>query len=332
MADEAPKTFTWISEAEVVSLINLSGVIGALEEALRLEYAGKAKNLRKGQTAWDVGSLNVTGAQFTGAGFSGAKVWTNVGGKSAPLLLLHGSSDGQLKAVIEAVALGQMRTAALASVATKYLAAEGVDDLALVGTGKQSITQMAAVHAVRPLKRLRVFSPTPENRAKFATTVREKYPFEVVEAASVEDCVKDAPIITTVTRAKEPFLFAGMIASGAHLNAAGAIIPAFAEIGADVVARADRVVVDNLEGCRANSRELQSFYDGQGGNWDDVVELKDVVGKGAKRAAGTDLTLFKWMGVGLADVAAGIEILKRAKTKGAGRALPHPGRAAVDLS
>lgn len=331
MADTAAKTFTWITEAEVVSLINLSGVIGALEEALRLEYQGKARNLRKGQTAWPGGSLNITGAQFTGIGFSGAKVWTNVGGKSAPLVLLHGSDDGQLKAIIEAVALGQMRTAALAAVATKYLAAEGADDMAVVGSGKQSMTQVAAVNAVRPLKRLRVYSPTPENRAHFAAELRAKYKFEVVERDSVASCVKDAPIVTTVTRAKEPFLTADMLAHGAHLNAAGAIIAGFAEITPDVVARADRVVVDNLEGCREDSRELQSFYEGQGGDWNDVIELKTIVGKGEKRPAGADLTLFKWMGVGLADLAAGIEIFKRAKARGAGRDLPHPGRAPVDL-
>lgn len=332
MAEDAAKTFTWITEAEVVSLINLSGVIGALEEALRLEYQGKAKNLRKGQTAWAGGSLNITGAQFTGVGFSGAKVWTNVGGKSAPLVLLHGSDDGQLKAIVEAVALGQMRTAALAAVATKYLAAEGADDMAVVGSGKQSMTQVAAVNAVRPLKRLRVFSPTPENRARFAAEVRAKYGFEVVERESVASCVKDAAIVTTVTRAKEPFLTADMLAPGTHLNAAGAIIAGFAEITPDVVARADRVVVDNLDGCRADSRELQSFYDGQGGDWNDVIELKDIVGRGEMRPAEADLTLFKWMGVGLADLAAGIEIFRRAKAKGKGRELPHPGRAPVDLS
>jgi alanine dehydrogenase len=330
--DAAPKTFTWITEAEVVSLVNLSGVIGALEAALKLEFEGGAKNLRKGQTAWNGGSLNITGAQFTGAGFSGAKVWTNVGGKSAPLVLLHGSDDGQLKAIIEAIALGQMRTAALAAVATKYLAAEGADDMAVIGSGKQSLTQVAAVNAVRPLKRLRVYSPTPANRARFAADLRQKYPFEVVEKDSVEDAVKDAPIITTVTRAKEPFLTADMITPGTHLNAAGAIITGFAEITSDVVARADKVVVDNLEGCRADSRELQSFYDAEGGDWNDVIELSQIVGRGDKRPAGTDLTLFKWMGVGLADLAAGIEIFNRATAKGMGRALPHPGRAPVDLS
>lgn len=332
MADDDPKTFLWLTEADVVSLINLSGVIAALESGLKLEAEGLAKNLHKGQSVWQGGSLNITGAQFTGLGFAGAKVWSNVGGKSAPLVLLHGADDGQLKAIIEAVALGQMRTAALAAVATRWLAAVDADDMGLVGTGKQAITQVAAVHAVRPLKRLRVFSPTAANRARFAETVRERFGFEVVEASSVEDAVSDAPIITTVTRAKEPFLSSSMVAPGSHINAAGAIITGFAEIGDDIVTRCDRVVVDNLEQCRELSRELQSFYDGGPGDWGDVRVLSDLVAAGEPRPAGLDLTLFKWMGVGLADLAAGIEIFGRAQSQGLGTRYPHPGRAAPDLS
>ncbi len=332
MADDAPKTFLWLTEADVVSLINLSGVIEALEAGLRMEAEGKAKNLHKGQSVWEGGSLNITGAQFTGAGYAGAKVWSNVGGKSAPLVLLHGSDDGQLKAIIEAVALGQMRTAALAAVATRYLAAEGADDMAIVGTGKQAITQVAAVNAVRPLKRLRVFSPTAANRKRFAETARDTYRIEVVEGESVEDTVRDAPIITTVTRAREPFLFSAMVAPGSHINAAGAIIPAFAEIGEDILPRCDRVVVDNLEQCREMSRELQAFYDGGPGDWADVRELCKLVAAGEARPAGLDLTLFKWMGVGLADLATAIEIFARAQKQGVGKAYPHPGRASPDLS
>ena len=331
MAGEAPKTFLWLTEADVVSLINLSGVIEALEAGLRLEAEGGAKNLHKGQSVWQGGSLNITGAQFTGAGFAGAKVWSNVGGKSAPLVLLHGSDDGQLKAIIEAVALGQMRTAALAAVATKWLAAEDADELAIIGTGKQALTQVAAVNTVRPLKRLHVFSPTPANRGRFAKDMGERFSFEVTEGTSIADTVRNAPIITTVTRAKEPFLFARMVAPGSHINAAGAIIPACAEIGEDILPRCDRVVVDNFDQCREMSRELQAFYDGGPGQWADVMELSRLVAAGQPRAADADLTLFKWMGVGLADLAAGIEIFKRAQQRGVGFNYPHPGRAVLDL-
>jgi ornithine cyclodeaminase/alanine dehydrogenase-like protein (mu-crystallin family) len=91
-------------------------------------------------------------------------------------------------------------------------------------------------------------------------------------------------------------------------------------------------VVDNLDQCRENSRELQTFYDGGPGDWADVIQLSNLLATGNGRKKNADITLFKWMGVGLADVAAGVEILRRAKEQGIGSQLPHPGRAAPDLS
>jgi ornithine cyclodeaminase len=328
----AASDILWLTEADVVSLINLSGVIEALERALRLEHEGKAENMYKAQTVWPQGSTNVTGAQFVGDGFSGAKVWTNVGGSSEPLTILHGADDGKVRALIESIALGTMRTAALAGVATKWLSAPGADELALVGSGKQSITQVAAVHAVRPLKRLRVWSPRAESRAKFVELARSRFSFEVVDCPTLEACVADAPIVSTVTRAKEPFLFLRHLASGAHLNAVGAIIPAFAEIDREVVAAADRIVVDNIEQVRENSRELRSELGDDSARWKAVLPLSAVVAEGKGRPTGAKLTLFKFMGVGLGDLAAGIEIYRRALAQGKGRPLPHATRVPVDLS
>src|SRR5947208_1481911 len=80
-------------------------------------------------------------------------------------------------------------------------------------------------------------------RAQFTARVREELGLEVQEAASIEDAVREAPIVTTVTRATEPFLPATWVARGAHVNAVGAIVPAGAEVAADLVARCGRVVV-----------------------------------------------------------------------------------------
>jgi alanine dehydrogenase len=328
----ADSDFLWLTEADVVSLINLSGVIGALERALKLEHEGGARNMYKAQSVWATGSLNVTGAQFVGDGFAGAKVWSNIGGSSEPLTILHGADDGKVRAIIESIALGTMRTAALAGVATKWLAAPGADELALVGSGKQSITQVAAVHAVRPLKRLRVWSPRAENRAKFVALARSRFAFEVVDSPTLEACVAGAPIVSTVTRAKEPFLFLRHLAPGAHLNAVGAIIPEFAEIAPEVVAAADRVVVDNLDQVRENSRELRSHLGADAARWQGVLPLAAVVAEGKGRPPGAKLTLFKFMGVGLGDVAAGVEIYRRALAQGTGRKMPHATRVLVDLS
>src|SRR5438034_784752 len=82
------------------------------------------------------------------------------------------------------------------------------------------------------------------------TWAREELGLEVREAASIEDAVREAPIVTTVTRATEPFLPAAWVARSAHVNAVGAIVPAGAEVAADLVARCGRVVVDSLPQAR----------------------------------------------------------------------------------
>ena len=123
------------------------------------------------------------------------------------------------------------------------------------------------------------------------------------------------------------------LSAAIDLDAGGAIIPAYAEITPDVVGRASLIVVDNIEQCRENARELNdAFAAGIGGGWESVRQLSAVVKAGKPRPAGTDLTLYKFMGVGLADLAAGIEIYRRALAQGKGTKRDHAVRFPVDLS
>src|SRR5262249_44907006 len=149
-----PEHSLWITEEQVVSLMNLPEAIEAIERGLLLEAQGEAKNLVKTHVAWaNGGTLHAIGAVFPEAGFAGAKTWSHTPGGATPLLVLFDSKTGALKAIIEAFALGQMRTAGASGVATRWLAAEGADDFAIIGTGKQALAQVAAVIAVRPIRR-----------------------------------------------------------------------------------------------------------------------------------------------------------------------------------
>ena len=135
----------WITEAEVVRLMDMKGAIAALDRALALEAAGKAENMVKTHAIWGGHhTLHAIGAVFADEGFVGTKTWAHANG-AAPLLILFDSHNGSLKAIIEAFALGQLRTGGISGLATKYLAAdEGASDMALIGTGKQAMTQLAA--------------------------------------------------------------------------------------------------------------------------------------------------------------------------------------------
>jgi alanine dehydrogenase len=322
MSDQSP---LWISEADVVSLMNMGEAINTLERGLLAEASGDAQNMVKTHVVWgDGATLHAIGAVFAKDGFVGTKTWAHTKGGATPLLILFDSDDGSLRSVIEAFALGQMRTGAATGVATRWLAAAGADELAIIGVGKQAITQVAAVVAVRPIKRIRVFGRDEDRRAKFAARVKEEFGIEVVDAGRIAEAVAGAPIIITVTRATEPILYSEMVCSGAHINAVGAITPERAEIACDVLERCDRVVVDTIPSAQKLSRELIEYFGAEISGWEPVESLASVVAAGQPRAAGDDLTMFKSLGMGIADLAVGIEVYQRAARHGLGRGLARP--------
>src|SRR6267143_1237584 len=308
----------WISEAEVVAMMDLGQAIEALEAGLLTEARGDAANMTKTHLAWGNGAtLHAIGAVYPKDGFAGTKTWTHTEGGATPLLILFDSENGSLRAIIEAFALGQMRTASASGVATKWLAANETDDFAIIGTGKQAISQVASVLAVRPIKRVRVFGRNEERREQFAARVREEFELEVAPARSVAAAVEGAAVITLVTRATEPVLSAEMIDRGAHVNAVGAIVPSRAEIASNVLARCSRIVVDSVAQAQKLSKELIEFIglsDHEG--WAQVMSLAELVAGRKSRAPVDDITLFKSVGMGISDLALGMEIYTKARQLG----------------
>jgi len=110
---------------------------------------------------------------------------------------------------------------------------------------------------------------------------------------------------------------------GTHVNAVGAITPDRGEIHPDLVGRCDPVAADSPDAARRLARELTAVAT--------ITPLSAIVAAGAGRAPGADVTLFRAMGIGLADVAVGAEIVRRARAAGAGRPIPQPAPAALDL-
>ena len=323
----------WISEADVVAMMDIGDAIKALEKALLAEARGEANNMVKTHVAWgDGATLHAIGAVFPNEEFAGTKTWAHTKGGATPLLILFDSETGRLKAIIEAFALGQLRTASASGVATNLLAAKDATDFAMIGTGKQALSQVAAVVAVRPIKRIRVFGPNAERREQFAARVKQEFEIETIAGRSVAETVAGASIITVATRATEPILAAEMIAKGAHINAIGAIVPSRAEIARDVLERCDQIVVDSVPQAQKLSRELMDFFgaaDQEG--WKQVRSLADLVAAGESRRAGDDLTLFKSLGMGISDLALGIELYRKARAEGLGREFAHPEKAALRL-
>ena len=108
---------------------------------------------------------------------------------------------------------------------------------------------------------------------------------EIEPVASVAAAVKDADIITLVTRATAPFLQSSMVAPGAHINAVGAVVPERAEFEPSMLARCAVVAADTVPGVRNLSREFIEFYGNDDRAWDDVLALSRVIAAGSGRPA-----------------------------------------------
>lgn len=309
----------YLTEQDVVNALSMSKAIEALTEMLRLQGQEKVKNIPKALGVWgDGSSMHALGSVMTQQGYAGFKTWTNTKRGGGSIFTLFDSEAGRLLAIIEARALGMMRTAAVTGVATQLLAPRDVQVAALIGTGPQAVTQLEALLTVRPLKRVQVFSPTLENRKAFVEKMSAKYSIEIIDCPTLAQALDGAEVVTTITRATDPFIHIDMLNACQHINAVGAILPAKAEFDTSCLMAADQIVFDDRENARQASRELKELFGEDDQLWDNTKSLGELLAEGSGRQAGATLSFFKGMGMGLSDLAMAKLVYEQAEQSGVG--------------
>ena len=227
-------------------------------------------------------------------------------------VLLHDGVTGQLRAVVDASAITEIRTAAVSAVATRLLARPGARRVAILGSGVQGRSHAHAMRVVVPDVELRVWSRTPAHAEALALESH------ALVCATVEEALDAAEIVCTCTSASEPIVRRAWLADGAHVNAAGGFTPG-AELEPDVLAgatlfadRRESVVTESGDWLRAAS-ELGLAPDHIQAELGDVV-----VGRHPGRTSETELTVFESMGLAVEDLAAATLCVERAREQGVG--------------
>ena len=242
------------------------------------------------------------------------------------VVMLFGVEHGEPLAILDASAITAIRTAAASAAATDVLARSDAGDLALIGSGVQARTHLAAMKAVRPLRRVRVWSRNRANAERFASEESKAagVPIEVAETA--EAAVKGADLVCTTTSSREPVLQGAWLAAGAHVNAVGACFPNAREVDTEAVRRA-RLYTDCRESCLKEAGDF--IIPRNEGAIDDghlVGEVGDVfLGKIPGRRSPNEITLYESLGVAVEDLAAANAIHRRARETGAGTWLEWGG-------
>ncbi|NOT08471.1 MAG: ornithine cyclodeaminase family protein [Gemmatimonadales bacterium] len=235
------------------------------------------------------------------------------------LVILFSPERGNPIAIMDASSITAIRTAAVSAVATRALAREDAADLALVGSGVQARTHLEAMAVVRPLRRVRVWSPTRVRVEAFAKWAAEALGITVEISSGPEEAVRGASIVCTVTAASQPVIRGEWLSEGAHVNAVGSSDRTARELDAAAVARC-RLLVDRIESTVNESGDFLMAR-AEGAIADDHIrgELGDVLlGKIPGRTSGEQITLFKSLGLAVEDLAAAHHVLRAAERANVG--------------
>ena len=334
-----------LSELDVHELLPMAECIDVMADALRRVAEGDAvlplrTVLRLGETP--NAFISMPAVLGTGAGASlGAKIITVFPGNDATpfdahigVVLLFDAEHGTLLAIADASSITAIRTSAVSGLATRLLANEDAQTLAILGAGVLAMPHVEAVCAVRPIKRVRVWSRTGASagsRAQtFAARARDTFGIDVTVCESVQHAVADADVVCTITSARAPVLEGRWLQPGTHVNAVGASMRAARELDTAAVAKA-RLFGDRRESTLAESGDvLIPIAEGAITDAHLLGELGDLLtGRVRGRTSRDDITLFKSLGLAVEDVAALRHIHAKALDMGRGVAVDLGGRRAT---
>lgn len=237
------------------------------------------------------------------------------------LVLLFDPDRGMPIAIMDASSITAIRTAAVSGVATRALARRDAGDLALLGSGVQARSHLEAMAVVRPLRRVRAWSPNAPRLRAFTEWARRHLGVEVEAMGSPRETVEGADLICTVSASKTPVVEGAWLPKdgGTHINAVGSSIPSSRELDTPAMVRG-RLVVDRVESAVNEAGDfLIPLQEGAITDAHILGELGDVLlGRVAGRTSPSDVTIFKSLGLAVEDLAAARHVLQKATSSGVG--------------
>lgn len=200
--------------------------------------------------------------------------------------------------VVDAAPVTALRTGAICGVATDLLAAPKADTMAIIGAGAQAPDQIRAVHAVRPLRSLRIVARGGVRAAALTQLMTDELTgTEVHLCDTVPEAVAGAGIVSCATPATEPVLSGDALESRVHVNAIGAYRPEMRELPDDLLAEST-IVIDDMHAALEESGEIRHALAAERITAADLTTLATALSQGVTPRP---RTVFKSVGIAVQD-------------------------------
>jgi len=257
------------------------------------------------------------------------------------LVLLVSTRNGEPLAFINDGVLQHMRVGGGAGIGARHLARKEASSVGILGSGGMARTYLEAFQVVRPIKRVKVFSPTPANRDRFAAEMGAKLGIAVEPVDTAREAVRGVDILATCTDSMSPTFPAAWLEPGMHVTMLGP-----REISQEVLDRCDVKIRQGSGGVKMAESErikaeighspmayvagtpeemkrlpAKTTEGGFGGDYPDFCDF--VTGKVPGRTRDDQVTFYHNLGnQGLQFSSVGGLVYRKAKAAGVGREFP----------
>lgn len=361
----------WLTNEEVRQVLTMEDCLKILDEAYYEHGAGRANNppminlvtpddspsedsmqkfhwLRSmpgGVQKFGIAAIRINsyrvGFRETNGMKNKVRLPTAPGHQYTGMLLIFSVRTGEPLLMCPDGFLQRLRVGGTAGLGVKYLSREDSETVGLIGSGFQAETHLTATCALRPIKRIKVFSRDPDRRAKFAARMEKTLGVETVAVATPEAAVAKSDVVLTTTNSLKPVLKGEWLEEGMHV---GSVLDL--EIDVSALQRFDLIVAsrrgmlwqDHTMGDPENDRPPEGnphnlphynrLKEQRGRpeipvDWDSVPTIGEVmVGKVKGRTSRSQISYFLNIGDGIQFAAVGAKLLEIVKEKKLGRELP----------
>ena len=329
VGDNVSETTLLLSRSEVHEAWggDVDGLVGAVEAGFRAYAAGEVILPDKASQVFDKETqdrINCMPSTVRTLGVAGVK-WVSVFPENPSLrglrnvggaMVLSSIQDGSTLCVMDASMLTALRTAAVDTLAARYLAKRETSSLALVGTGEQAAYHARLLAAAGSGVAVRVSGRTAAHADSLASALATEGLDAESFGSDMAAAVGGADIIVTAISGQEPVLKADWIRGGALYCHVGGWEDEYA-----VARRADMIVCDDWHSLKHRGSPTIARMCDEGLLCDEDVyaNLAEIVmGEKAGRSDDGQFIYFNAIGLSFVDVAVASWILGRARANGLG--------------
>ncbi|WP_195909275.1 ornithine cyclodeaminase family protein [Microlunatus sp. Gsoil 973] len=202
-------------------------------------------------------------------------------------LVSWSTRDHDRSVVAPAETITALRTGAITGLVTDLVADPAASTLAIFGAGALAADQVRFTHAVRSLTAVRFVARTPSRAEPLVAQLQTELPDTSFMITTPTDRhLADIDLVCCATTSTAPLFSATELAETVHVTAVGSYKSTMHEFGADLIAAASAVLVDDLAACMIESGELIDAVDAEVITRDDITELVSIIDRPQRRGGG----------------------------------------------